>query len=119
MIISRNIMELIKKEFADIYGGRKKVRLNKKEKELLKLFETELTKKIIGGVEENESKDIEIDKQLINKYDMTTEDLKDMSVKDKQDLLLSYRLYEADNIRIDMEINNDLSSYLYSYLPIG
>ena len=46
---------------------------------------------------------------------MTTEDLKDMSVKDKQDLLLSYRLYEADNIRIDMEINNDLSSYL----PIG
>ena len=36
MIILRNIMELIKKEFADIYGGRKKVRLNKKEKVLIK-----------------------------------------------------------------------------------
>ena len=81
----KSLYDYIKKEFTDIYGGRKKVRLNKKEKEL--------TKKIIGGVEENESKDVEIDKQLINKYDMTTEDLKDMSVKDKQDLLLSYRLY--------------------------
>jgi hypothetical protein len=39
----------IKEEFTDIYGGRKKVRLNKKEKVLIKLIKTELTKKIIGG----------------------------------------------------------------------
>jgi hypothetical protein len=64
-------MELIKEEFADIYGGRKKVRLNKKEKVLIKLIKTELTKKI-GGLGENESKDLDIDKQVkIDLEDMT------------------------------------------------
>jgi len=89
-------MELIKEEFADIYGGRKKVRLNKKEKVLIKLIKTELTKKI-GGLGENESKDLEIDKQV-------KIDLEDMTKKCK------YGAYIAKQVNTNN--NYDVNDYL-------
>jgi hypothetical protein len=89
-------MELIKEEFADIYGGRKKVRLNKKEKVLIKLIKTELTKKI-GGLGENESKDLEIDKQV-------KIDLEDMTKK------FRYGTYIANQVNTNN--NYDVNDYL-------
>jgi hypothetical protein len=86
----------IKEEFADIYGGRKKVRLNKKEKVLIKLIKTELTKKV-GGLGENESKDLEIDKQV-------KIDLEDMTKKFK------YGVHIAK--QVDKNNNYDVNDYL-------
>ena len=97
-------MELIKEKFADIYGGRKKVRLNKKEKVLIKVIKTELTKKI-GGLGENESKDLEIDKQV-------KIDIEDMTKKFKYGAVAhpkKWATFNLENIKRDII----LTHYIY------
>jgi len=109
-------MELIKEEFADIYGGRKKVRLNKKEKVLIKLIKTELTKKI-GGLVENESKDLEIDKQVkIDLEDMTKKFIYGTYIAKQVNTNNNYDV--NDYLKIQDYDDNDINIFLQQLILI-
>ena len=83
----------IKEEFTDIYGGRKKVRLNKKEKVLIKLIKTELTKKIIGGETIADYINTKIENSKYHKFTHKYTNYEICKIK-----LHSYYIYSLDSI---------------------